>query len=149
MNSMPEELDQLQRQIRQLEIEREAIKRENDDEKLRQLSIEIGNLSVTRDTLMSKWKQEKELVEKVQNAKAEIEGLKLAAEKAEREGDYGKVAEIRYGKIKDAEKIIEDYSAQLSNSTDKASAERGSGCRRYCGSSCQSNGYPRIADVAK
>ncbi len=70
MNSMPEELDQLQRQIRQLEIEREAIKRENDDEKLRQLNIEIGNLSVNRDTLMSKWRQEKELVEKVQNAKA-------------------------------------------------------------------------------
>jgi ATP-dependent Clp protease ATP-binding subunit ClpB len=119
MNSMPEELDQLQRQIRQLEIEREAIKRENDDEKLRQLSIEIGNLSVSRDTLVSKWRQEKDLVEKVQNAKAEIESLKLAAEKAEREGDYGKVAEIRYGKIKEAEKAIEQFSAQLSNSTDK------------------------------
>ena len=119
MNSMPEELDQLQRQIRQLEIEREAIKRENDDEKLRQLSIEIGNLSVNRDTLMSKWRQEKELVEKVQNAKAEIEVLKLAAEKAEREGDYGKVAEIRYGKIKDAEKIIDEFSVQLQNSTEK------------------------------
>ncbi|HEX3768993.1 MAG TPA: ATP-dependent chaperone ClpB [Puia sp.] len=119
MNSMPEELDQLQRQIRQLEIEREAIKRENDDDKLRQLSSEIGNLSVTRDTLMSKWKQEKELVEKVQNAKAEIESLKLAAEKAEREGDYGKVAEIRYGKIKEAEKVIEEYSMQLANNSDK------------------------------
>src|SRR5450432_963519 len=119
MNSMPEELDQMQRQIRQLEIEREAIKRENDDEKLRQLSAEIGNLSVTRDTLMSKWKQEKELVEKVQNAKADIEGLKLTAEKAEREGDYGKVAEIRYGKIKDAEKVIAEYSIQLANSTEK------------------------------
>ncbi|HZZ75420.1 MAG TPA: ATP-dependent chaperone ClpB [Puia sp.] len=119
MNSMPEELDQLQRQIRQLEIEREAIKRENDDEKLRQLSSEIGNLSVTRDTLMSKWKQEKELVEKVQNAKAEIETLKLAAEKAEREGDYGKVAEIRYGKIKEAEKVIAEYSVQLANNSDK------------------------------
>ena len=119
MNSMPEELDQLQRQIRQLEIEREAIKRENDDEKLRQLSIEIGNLSVSRDTLMSKWRQEKELVEKVQNAKADIEALKLAAEKAEREGDYGKVAEIRYGKIKEAEKIINEYTVQLNNSTEK------------------------------
>ena len=119
MNSMPEELDQLQRQIRQLEIEREAIKRENDHEKLRQLSIEIGNLSVTRDTLVSKWRQEKELVEKVQNAKAEIESLKLAAEKAEREGDYGKVAEIRYGKIKDEEKVIEEYSAILKNSNEK------------------------------
>ena len=119
MNSMPEELDQLQRQIRQLEIEREAIKRENDDEKLRLLSIEIGNLSVNRDTLMSKWKQEKELVEKVQNAKADIESLKLAAEKAEREGDYGKVAEIRYGQIKQAEKTIEVYSEQLRNSSEK------------------------------
>jgi ATP-dependent Clp protease ATP-binding subunit ClpB len=119
MNSMPEELDQLERQIRQLEIEREAIKRENDDEKLRTLSAEIGNLSVTKDTLMSKWKQEKELVEKVQNAKAQIESLKLAAEKAEREGDYGKVAEIRYGKIKEQEQIVTDYSARLSNSTEK------------------------------
>jgi ATP-dependent Clp protease ATP-binding subunit ClpB len=119
MNSMPEELDQLQRQIRQLEIEREAIKRENDDDKLRQLSAEIGNLSVNRDTLMSKWRQEKELVEKVQNAKAEIESLKLTAEKAEREGDYGKVAEIRYGKIKEAEKIIEEFSNLLKNSTEK------------------------------
>jgi len=119
MNSMPEELDQLERQIRQLEIEREAIKREDDEEKLRQLSSEIGNLSVSRDTLMSKWKQEKELVEKVQNAKAQIESLKLAAEKAEREGDYGKVAEIRYGKIKEQEQIIIDYTAQLNDSSDK------------------------------
>jgi ATP-dependent Clp protease ATP-binding subunit ClpB len=119
MNSMPEELDQLERQIRQLEIEREAIKRENDDEKLRALSAEIGNLSVTKDTLMSKWKQEKEMVEKVQNAKAQIESLKLAAEKAEREGDYGKVAEIRYGKIKEQEQIVTDYSTQLGNSTEK------------------------------
>jgi ATP-dependent Clp protease ATP-binding subunit ClpB len=113
MNSMPEELDKLERQIRQLEIEREAIKRERDEEKLRELSAEIGNLSVSRDTLKAKWKQEKELVEKVQNAKAEIEDLKLAAEKAEREGQYGQVAEIRYGKIKEQEKIIDDYSRQL------------------------------------
>jgi len=113
MNSQPEELDRLERMIRQLEIEREAIKRENDDEKLRELSAEIGNLSVQRDTLRAKWQQEKGLVEKVQNAKAEIERLKLAAEKAEREGQYGQVAEIRYGKIKEQEKIIETYSAQL------------------------------------
>ncbi|TMI96486.1 MAG: AAA family ATPase, partial [Bacteroidetes bacterium] len=98
MNSMPEELDRLERQIRQLEIEREAIKRENDDHKLKELNTEIGNLSVERDTLKAKWKEEKELVEKVQNAKAEIENLKQLAERAEREGDYGKVAEIRYGK---------------------------------------------------
>ncbi|HEX4852292.1 MAG TPA: AAA family ATPase, partial [Puia sp.] len=119
MNSMPEELDQLERSIRQLEIEREAIKRENDDDKLRQLSAEIGNLSVQRDTIKAKWKQEKELVEKVQNAKAEIEKLKLEAEKAEREGNYGKVAEIRYGKIKEQEKIIDDYSNKLTNSDEK------------------------------
>ena len=119
MNSMPEELDQMERQIRQLEIEREAIKRENDEEKLRTLSAEIGNLSVTKDTLMAKWRQEKELVEKVQNAKSRIEDLKLEAEKAEREGDYGKVAEIRYGKIKEQEKIVSDFAAQLSNSADK------------------------------
>src|SRR5277367_1003013 len=113
MNSMPEELDRLERQIRQLEIEREAIKRENDEPKLRELSAEIGNLSVQRDTLKAKWQQEKGLVEKVQNAKSEIERLKLAAEKAEREGLYGQVAEIRYGKIKEQEKIIDTFSAQL------------------------------------
>jgi ATP-dependent Clp protease ATP-binding subunit ClpB len=115
MNSMPEELDKLERNIRQLEIEREAIKRENDDEKLRQLSAEIGNLSVERDTLKAKWKQEKELVDKLQNAKAEVENLKQAAEKAEREGDYGRVAEIRYGKVKEQEKLIEQYSKQLAS----------------------------------
>jgi len=113
MNSMPEELDRLERQIRQLEIEREAIKRENDKEKLKELSAEIGNLSVSRDTLRAKWKQEKELLEKVQSAKSEIENLKQAAEKAEREGQYGLVAEIRYGKIKEQESIIEKYSREL------------------------------------
>ncbi|HEX4372018.1 MAG TPA: AAA family ATPase, partial [Puia sp.] len=120
MNSMPEELDQLERQIRQLEIEREAIKRENDEAKLRELSAEIGNLTVERDTLKSKWKAEKELVEKVQNAKVEIENLKGQAEKAEREGNYGLVAEIRYGKVKEQEKIIEDYSQQLSSISDNS-----------------------------
>lgn len=114
MNSMPEELDKLERQIRQLEIEREAIKRENDEDKLKELAVEIGNLSVERDTLKAKWQQEKELVEKVQNGKAEIEQLKMAAEKAEREGDYGKVAEIRYGKIKEKEQDIEETAKELS-----------------------------------
>lgn len=113
MNSMPEELDKLDRQIRQLEIEREAIKRENDEEKLRELSVEIGNLSVERDTLKAKWQQEKDMVEKVQTAKATIEELKQEAEKAERNGEYGRVAEIRYGKIQEQEKIIADYSAEL------------------------------------
>ncbi len=113
MNSMPEELDTLERQIRQLEIEKEAIKRENDEIKLKELNTEIANLSVERDTLKAKWKEEKDLVEKVQNAKAQIENLKLQAERAEREGDYGKVAEIRYGKIKEQEKIITDTSKLL------------------------------------
>ena len=114
MNSMPEELDKLERQIRQLEIEREAIKRENDTDKLKELSQDISLLTVERDTLKSKWKKEKEIVEKIQSAKVEIEALKLAAERAERDGDFGKVAEIRYGKIKDAEKVIEQQSTELS-----------------------------------
>ncbi|MEP7319651.1 MAG: AAA family ATPase, partial [Panacibacter sp.] len=119
MNSMPEELDKLERQIRQLEIEREAIKRENDEVKLKELNTEIANLSVERDTFKAKWKEEKEIVEKVQNAKADIEQLKLQADQAERNGDYGKVAEIRYGKIKEQEKIIDQLSVQLEAISDK------------------------------
>jgi ATP-dependent Clp protease ATP-binding subunit ClpB len=113
MNSMPEELDELERRIRQLEIEREAIKRENDEEKLKELNTTIANLAVERDTLKAKWREEKELVEKIQQAKAGIENLKHQAEQAEREGDYGKVAEIRYGKIKEQEKLINDLQAEL------------------------------------
>lgn len=119
MNSMPEELDKLERQIRQLEIEREAIKRENDETKLKELNTEIANLSVERDTLKAKWKDEKEVVEKVQNAKAEIENLKMQAERAEREGNYGLVAEIRYGKIKEQENLIKEYSLQLEANSEK------------------------------
>jgi ATP-dependent Clp protease ATP-binding subunit ClpB len=114
MNSMPEELDELERRIRQLEIEREAIKRENDDEKLKDLNTTVANLAVERDTFKAKWQEEKEIVEKIQNGKAEIENLKLEAEKAEREGDYGKVAEIRYGKIKAVENEIHQSTIQLS-----------------------------------
>jgi ATP-dependent Clp protease ATP-binding subunit ClpB len=113
MNSMPEELDTLERQIRQLEIEREAIKRENDEVKLKELNTTIANLSVERDTYKAKWKEEKELVEKVQAAKEQIEIFKQEAERAEREGDYGKVAEIRYGKIQEQEKLIETLARQL------------------------------------
>jgi ATP-dependent Clp protease ATP-binding subunit ClpB len=113
MNSMPEELDKLERQIRQLEIEREAIKRENDAPKLKELNTEIANLAVKRDTLRAKWKQEKELLEKIQTAKAEIENLKLKADQAERNGEYGKVAEIRYGKIKEQEEKIAQVTKQL------------------------------------
>ncbi|TAD82688.1 MAG: ATP-dependent chaperone ClpB [Bacteroidetes bacterium] len=113
MNSMPEELDKLERQIRQLEIEREAIKRENDDSKLKELGTEIANLSVERDTLKARWNEEKELVERVQQAKANIENLKVDAERAEREGNYGLVAEIRYGKIKAEEAAVTTHSAKL------------------------------------
>ena len=113
MNSMPEELDELERKIRQLEIEREAIKRENDEEKLKQLAQDISLLSVQRYTLKAKWSEEKEVVEKIQASKATIEALKLEAERAEREGDFGKVAEIRYGKIKEQEKLIEDNTKEL------------------------------------
>jgi ATP-dependent Clp protease ATP-binding subunit ClpB len=119
MNSMPEELDELERKIRQLEIEREAIKRENDETKLKELGEEISFLSVQRDTFKSKWKKEKELVDQVQNAKSTIEDLKLEAEQAERNGDFGKVAEIRYGKIKEQEKIISTISTELFNSDEK------------------------------
>ncbi len=119
MNSMPEELDTLERQIRQLEIEREAIKRENDEVKLKELNTEIANLSVERDTLKAKWKEEKELVEKIQNSKARVENLKQEAEQAERNGDYGKVAEIRYGKIKEEETLMQKLSEQLAAGSEK------------------------------
>lgn len=119
MNSMPEELDILERQIRQLEIEREAIKRENDEAKLKDLNTELANLAVQRDTLRAKWQDEKDVVEKVQQAKASIEQLKLEAERAEREGDYGRVAEIRYGKIKEQEAAIAQYSAELGTLSEK------------------------------
>jgi ATP-dependent Clp protease ATP-binding subunit ClpB len=113
MNSMPEELDKLERQIRQLEIEREAIKREKDENKLKSLNTEIANLSVERDTYKAKWKEEKELVDKIQNGKAAIEDLKVQAEQAERNGDYGKVAEIRYGKMKEQEELIVALTEKL------------------------------------
>jgi len=119
MNSMPEELDTLERQIRQLEIEREAIKRESDESKLKELNTEIANLAVQRDTLKAKWVAEKELVDQLQTAKLSIEQLRLEAERAEREGDYGKVAEIRYGKIKEQENLVASLSNQLSQETEK------------------------------
>jgi ATP-dependent Clp protease ATP-binding subunit ClpB len=119
MNSMPEELDKLERQIRQMEIEREAIKRESDEVKLKELNTEIANLSVQRDTFKAKWQQEKEIVEKIQNGKAAIEQLKMQAEKAEREGDYGKVAEIRYGKIQEQEAMNDELTAQLDKISEK------------------------------
>src|SRR5690349_2399810 len=113
LNSMPEELDELERRIRQLEIEREAIKRENDEQKLKELNNDIAMLTVQRDTFKAKWMDEKEIVDKINKAKTSIENLKQAAEVAEREGDYGKVAEIRYGKIKEEEANVAQYSKQL------------------------------------
>ncbi len=113
LNSMPEELDELERRIRQLEIEREAIKRENDSEKLKELGQDISMLVVQRDTLKAKWMEEKEIVDKINKAKKSIEHLKLEAEQAEREGNYGRVAEIRYGKVQEQEAIIDKLSKQL------------------------------------
>ncbi|MET6997974.1 ATP-dependent chaperone ClpB [Chitinophaga defluvii] len=115
MNSMPEELDELERRIRQLEIEKEAIKRENDEDKLRELGEEIARLSEERNTFKAKWQAEKEIVDRIQNAKAAIENLKLEAEQAERNGDYGKVAEIRYGKVKEQEQVVADSTAELTS----------------------------------
>lgn len=117
LNSMPEELDDLERRIRQMEIEKEAIKREKDETKLKQLNQDISLLNVERDTLKAKWLEEKEMVDKINTAKSSIEDLKLQAEQAEREGDYGKVAEIRYGKLKEQEATVERLSAEL-NSVD-------------------------------
>lgn len=119
MNSMPEELDKLERQIRQLEIEREAIKRENDDVKLNDLNTQIANLAVERDTYKAKWQEEKEIVEKIQSAKASIEEFKAEADRAERDGDYGRVAELRYGKIKETEMEIAQLTTQLDGLSEK------------------------------
>lgn len=113
INSKPEELDEVERKIMQLEIEREAIKRENDKTKLAKLKEEIANLKEGRDSLAAKWQAEKDVVEKIQQAKKDIETLKLEAEQAERNGDFGKVAEIRYGRLKEQEELIVDNREKL------------------------------------
>jgi len=113
LNSMPEALDELERRIRQLEIEREAIKRENDESKLKELGQDISLLTVQRDTLKAKWLNEKSIVDKINESKNIMENLKLEAEQAEREGNYGRVAEIRYGKVQQEEANIEELSKQL------------------------------------
>lgn len=113
INSMPIELDEAERKVRQLEIEREAIKRENDKKKLDELNKEIAELSDLRTNLRAKWKGEKEVVEGIQKVKEQMESLKFEAEQAERNGDYGKVAEIRYGKIKDVETQLKVFEAKL------------------------------------
>ena len=106
-DSLPEELDEISRHIKQLEIEREAIKREKDEAKLNMLSKELSALKEQEKSMRAKWEQEKELADRIQNARQQIEELKFEAEKAEREGDYGRVAEIRYGKIKELETEIQ------------------------------------------
>ena len=113
MNSKPEELDEIERKIMQLEIEREAIKRENDKKKLSTLIKEIANLSEIRSDLLAKWKSEKAIVDKIQGAKQEIDDLKIEAEQAERSGNFGRVAEIRYGTLKDLEQEIEVFKVKL------------------------------------
>lgn len=113
MNSLPEELDTLERQIKQLEIAREAIKRENDKAKLEQLSTEIAGLKKQADEMRQHWQEEKGYIDTIQQEKIRIEELRHEAETAEREGNYGKVAEIRYGKLKDAEQSIEHAKEKL------------------------------------
>lgn len=113
IDSLPEALDEIERKIMQLEIEIEAIKRENDDKKLGELQEQLANLQEDRNELKAKWQNEKDVVEKIQDEKRKIEALKLEADQAERDGDYGKVAEIRYGKIKEAEQNIKNFERQL------------------------------------
>lgn len=120
MDSLPEELDEIERRIMQLEIELEAIKRENDEKKMSELNAELANLKEQRSEFKAKWQREKEIVDKISAAKKSIEQLKLDAERYEREGDYGKVAEIRYGKIKEEEGNIKKLEEELNTiSSDK------------------------------
>ena len=121
INSKPEELDVLDRKVMQLEIEIEAIKREKDEVKLKSLRSELANLKEERNEINAKWKSEKEVVDNIQNTKSDIENFKIEAERAEREGDYGKVAEIRYGKIKQAQEKLEEYQQILSENQNEKS----------------------------
>ncbi|HMQ59894.1 MAG TPA: ATP-dependent chaperone ClpB [Flavilitoribacter sp.] len=113
MNSMPEELDEAERKIRQLEIEREAMKRENDDSKIERINQDLANLEEQRNALRAQWESEREVVLGIQKAKEEIEQLKLEANRAEREGDFSKVAEIRYGRIPEVQKGLDEYNQRL------------------------------------
>jgi ATP-dependent Clp protease ATP-binding subunit ClpB len=113
INSKPEELDVLDRKIMQLEIEIEAIKRENDETKLKSLGLDLSALKEERNEIFAKWKSEKDVVDNIQNVKQQIEDYKLEAEQAERNGDYGKVAELRYGKIKEAQEQLDAYQKEL------------------------------------
>ena len=121
INSKPEELDVLDRKIMQLEIEIEAIKRENDESKLKILGLDLANLKEERNEVYTRWKSEKDLVDSIQAVKQEIEDFKTEAERAERDGDYGKVAEIRYGKTKEAQEKLDALQKQLQeNQSDKS-----------------------------
>jgi len=113
MDSVPEAVDELERRIMQLEIEREALKRENDEKKVQELSESIANLSAERDTLRASWQEEKSLVDNVNQEIENIENYKLEAEQAERSGDYGKVAELRYGRIKESQEKVDKLKAEL------------------------------------
>ncbi len=113
INSKPEELDELDRKIMQLEIEREAIKRENDKKKLKELAKEIADLKEKRDSIFAKWKVEKDLIDAIQKLKNELEEINLQAERYEREGDYEKVAELRYGKTAEIKRQLEERQAEL------------------------------------
>jgi ATP-dependent Clp protease ATP-binding subunit ClpB len=119
MDSVPQELDEIDRKIMQLEIEREAIKREKDEKKLSVLNEEIANLKQEQSKFRAQWEMEKSLIDGIQRNKREIESLKLQAEQAERAGDFGKVAEIRYGKIREAEAEIERLKTELSQNKDQ------------------------------
>ncbi|MEA5110118.1 Chaperone protein ClpB 1 [bioreactor metagenome] len=113
INSVPEELDEVERHIKQLEIEREAIKREGDEQRLKIIAAELANLNEDRNAIAGRWKSEKQVVDGIQQTKQAIEQYRFEAEKAERDGDYGRVAEIRYGLIKAAELKLEDLKNQL------------------------------------
>lgn len=113
MNSVPEEIDELDRRVRQLEIEREAIRRENDDKKVEELTQQIEDLNAQRNAMRAKWQGERDIIEGIQKEKEAIDHYKLEAAEAERMGDYGKVAELRYGKIQEAQKEIERLQTQL------------------------------------
>ena len=121
INSKPEELDVLDRKIMQLEIEIEAIKREKDEVKLKSLKGDLANLKEDRNEIYAKWKSEKDVVDNIQTAKSDIENFKLEAERAERDGDYGKVAEIRYGKIKDAQERLDILQKELNENQSESS----------------------------
>ena len=123
-DSVPEELDEITRRLAQLEIEREAIKREGDEPKIAQLDKDIAELREQETQFRAKWEGERQLINKIQQDKQEMESLKLEAERAEREGDYGKVAEIRYSKLKVLEDDIKSIQAQLSNAQDGNSLVR-------------------------